>query len=461
MKMKNSERTVAAIASGCQAGSIGVIRLSGKDALSIAAKIVKPKDKNKKVTQMAGYTALLGDVCSNDGRVIDECVVLVFRAPKSYTGEDVVEISCHGGIYVMGQILRLLFDNGAFPAEAGEFTKRAFLNGKLDLTKAESVMATIGAKGELALRNANAMRSGALYRKIEAVTQKLISLQAHAAAWSDFPEEDVPELTESELMGTLQEIADKIDKLISTSDVGKAVSEGIDTVICGSPNVGKSTLMNRLTGFERSIVTNIAGTTRDVVEETVNVDGIILRLADTAGLRDTDDTVEKIGVDRSRERIDKASLIIAVFDASNELTQEEKELIMSIKDRSVIAVINKCDLQEKIDSGYIEDNIKHTVYTSAAHDEQLSDFNEAVKEIVGLGNVDIDGGIICNERQLSLCKEAKEAVASAIDAVKMGMTLDAVTVCVDGALLSLCKVTGQSSSDTVIDEVFSTFCVGK
>lgn len=459
--MRNSERTIAAIASGCQAGSIGVIRLSGKDALSIAAKIVKPKNKNKNVTKMAGYTALLGDVCSDDGRVIDECVVLVFRAPKSYTGEDVVEISCHGGIYVMQQILRLLFENGAAPAEAGEFTKRAFLNGKLDLTEAEAVMATIGAKGELALRNANAMRSGALYRKIESVTKKLLSLQAHAAAWSDFPEEDVPELTNDELCSTLEEIEQKIEELISTADVGKAVSEGIDTVICGSPNVGKSTLMNRLTGFDRSIVTNIAGTTRDVVEETVNVDGIILRLADTAGLRDTEDTVEKIGVDRSRERIDKASLVIAVFDASNELSDDEKELIASIKDRSVIAVINKCDLDEKIDSGYIKENIKYTVYLSAAKDEKLCGFNEAVKEIVGLGNVDIDGGIICNERQLSLCKEAKDAVIGAKDAVKLGITLDAVSVCIDDALSQLCKITGQSASDTVIDEVFSTFCVGK
>ncbi len=461
MKMRTEERTIAAIASGCQSGSIGVIRLSGKDAFEIADKIVKPKNKNKNVTQMAGYTALLGDVCSNDGRVIDECVVLVFRAPKSYTGENVVEISCHGGIYVMQQILRSVLDAGAFPAEAGEFTRRAFLNGKLDLTGAEAVMATIGAKGELALRSANAMRNGALYRKIQAVTDTLVTLQAHAAAWSDFPEEDVPELSETELETALQSIVDKINRLISTADTGKAVSEGIDTVICGSPNVGKSTLMNKLTGFDRSIVTNIAGTTRDVVEENVNVDGIILRLADTAGLRDTDDTVEQIGVTRSRERIDRAALIIAVFDASVKLTQEEKDFILSIKDRSVIAVVNKCDLEENIDREYIESHIKHIVYTSAAKDEDISGFNEAVKETVGLENVDIDGGIICNERQLSYCKAAVDAAQSALNAVKTGVTLDAVTVCIDDVLSQLCKVTGQSATDTVIDEVFSTFCVGK
>lgn len=454
-------RTIAAIASGCQVGSIGVIRLSGKDAFEIAAKIVRPKNKNKSLLQMSGYSALLGDAYANDGNMIDECVVLAFREPKSYTGENVVEISCHGGIYVMQRILRSLIDAGASPAEAGEFTRRAFLNGKLDLTEAEAVMATIGAKGELALRSANALRGGALYRKIEEVTNLLISLQAHGAAWSDFPEEDVPELSSDELESSLQAIINKIDRLISTADTGKAITEGVDTVICGSPNVGKSTLMNKLTGFDRSIVTNIAGTTRDVVEENVNVDGIILRLADTAGLRNTEDTVEQIGVLRSKQRIDRAALIVAVFDSSMELTDEEKAFISSIRERSVIAVINKCDLTEKIDKKYIKDNIKHIVYTSAANDEVIEGFNEAVKEIVGLGNVDIDSGIICNERQLSYCKEAREAAVSALDAVRMGITLDAVTVCIDDALSQLCKVTGQSVTDTVIDEVFSTFCVGK
>ena len=304
--------TIAAIATPNAAGGIGIIRISGEKAIEITGKAFR-SFSGKTVADMKGYTAAYGQIFDGDSP-IDEAVVIVYRAPKSYTGEDVCEICCHGGLYIMNKVLRLIFSLGASPATAGEFTKRAFLNGKIDLIQAESVMNIISASGEAALNAARNTLKGSVSKKISDICSSLITSAAALAAWSDYPDEDIPAVETGVLYTTLSSIESELDSLIKRYDSGKAVTEGVNTVICGKPNVGKSTLMNVLSGCERSIVTSIAGTTRDIVEETVRIGDILLRLADTAGIHDTNDEVESIGVNMAKSRIETADLILAVFD---------------------------------------------------------------------------------------------------------------------------------------------------
>ena len=453
------EKTIAAISTPNGAGGMGVIRISGENALAVAESVFSSVS-GKKISEMKGYTASFGKIMDDD-EMIDEAVALVFRAPHSYTGEDVVEISCHGGMYVTRRVLRAVISHGAAPAGPGEFTKRAFLNGKMGLTEAESVMDIISANGEQSARAALGIKEGRLRRKIDEVRTQLITQAAHLAAWADYPEDEIPEVDETELKAALYDSAEKLSALLKTYDAGKLMREGVDTVIAGKPNVGKSTLMNLLSGCERSIVTNIPGTTRDIIEETVILGGIPLRLSDTAGIRTTDDPVESIGVSRARDRLLSAGLVFAVFDASIPLTDDDRELISLLENAPAVAVINKTDLDVKIDDAFIRERIKHVVSISAKNGSGISELEAQVGQIVGTAGLDTTQGILATERQKADAQKALTLIEEARLALDAGVTLDAVTVVIEDAIDSLLELTGERVTEAVVDKVFSQFCVGK
>ena len=450
-------RTIAAIATPLGEGSIGVIRISGDKAIETADKVFS-SFSGKTLSQLSGYSALYGEITDN-GAIIDDAVALVFREPKSYTGEDVVEISIHGGTLMLKTVLRLILQNGAFAAEPGEFTKRAFLNGKLDLTKAESIMGLISARSESELRLSRAAHIGGVSKKIEKIEGDLVSADASIAAYSDYPDEDIEGLDYDNFLKMLNSAKAEIENMLSTYDAGRILREGIETVIVGKPNVGKSTLMNMLSGAERSIVTDIAGTTRDVIEDTVVVNDITLRLADTAGIRNTNDRVESIGVEKAKERIDTAELVLAVFDGTNGLDKEDFELIESIKNKNTIIIINKTDVENKIDISVFGD--LKVVEISAKLKTGYGELATAIAEISGTANLSPDSAVLIGERQRACAERALDGVSEAIFALESGQTMDAVGVCVDDALAALFELTGKRVTNQVTDEIFRKFCVGK
>lgn len=453
------DTTIAAISTAQGLGGIGVIRISGENAIAIADKVFVALSGNK-LEKAKGYTAHFGYAHCNNEK-IDECIATVFKAPHSYTGEDVVELSVHGGTFVTKSVLRTVLDCGAVSAQAGEFTKRAFLNGKLDLTEAEAVMDIIGAKSHAAAKSALSVHEGALSKKINDVKDELTMRAAHLCAWADYPEEDIPEVEFNALKDALENCAHKLDELLKNYDKGKAIREGIDTVIVGRPNVGKSTLMNLITGFDKSIVTSIAGTTRDIVEETAVVRDVTLHLSDTAGIRDADNEIEKIGVDKAKSRLNTAELVIAVFDYSSPLCDDDLALLSDIKNTPCIAVINKDDLQQNLDLEPIKTVTEHIVFMSAKSGTGFEDFENAIESVCGTADFDASSAVLCNERQRSLAKNAHKALCSAIYALDMGMTYDAVTVELEESISHLCELTGERVTDTVVDNVFHQFCVGK
>lgn len=452
--------TIAAISTAAAPGGIGIVRLSGPEARKIADRVFRSKS-GKKVEGQKGYTAMLGGVYTAAGEKLDDVVALVFAAPKSYTGEDVVELSCHGGLYVTKRLLREVLDAGASPAGPGEFTRRAFMNGKMDLTQAEAVMGLISAGSEQAARAAEAAGSGALSKRVGAIREGLSDLAAHLAAWADFPEEDVPVVEEKQLGEDLKEAARSLSELLSTFDRGKVYREGVKTVIAGKPNAGKSTLMNLLAGCERSIVTQYAGTTRDVVEETVSLGGVPLRLADTAGLRDTEDPVESIGVAAARERLRTAELVLAVFDASQTLERLDEEWLHSLDPERTVAVVNKSDLPPALDLEKIWDAFPHWALISAVSGDGLEELEKQVSSILETGDFRPMDGVLLTERQRDNVRRALKAVEEGRAALENGMTLDAVTVCVEDGLSALYSLTGENVSEEIIDRVFEEFCVGK
>ena len=453
------ENTIAAISTANGIGGMGVIRISGENACQVAQNVFRSvSDKN--ITHMKGYTATFGMVY-DDGEPIDEAVALVFKAPHSYTGEDVVEISCHGGLYVTKRVLRAVLKNGAVSAQPGEFTKRAFLNGKMGLTEAEAVMDIISARGKQSAKAALSCMEGKLRQRIDGVRDILLNTAAHLSAWADYPEDDIPQVENDNLISTLKGCQDELDSLLKTYDAGKIIREGVNTVIAGKPNVGKSTLMNLLSGCERSIVTNVPGTTRDVIEETVMLGDIPLNLSDTAGIHLTDDPVEKIGVERAKDRILKAGLVLAVFDSSQPLSDDDKALIDLLTDAPALAVINKTDLEQKLDTEYIQSKIKNIVFISALMGNGSAELESKVAQIVGTSNLDSSQGILATERQRNSAESAFNFIKEAIDAVNMGITLDAVTIIIEEAINSLLELTGERVTEAVTDKIFARFCVGK
>ena len=452
--------TIAAISTPAGSAGLGVVRLSGADAIAVAGRVFRPADPARTVDKLAGYTAAYGHVYDPDGDV-DECVALVFRAPHSYTGEDVVELSIHGGGYLLQRTLRACLTAGARPAGPGEFTRRAFMNGKMDLTQAESVMGLIAADGQLAARTALAAREGAVYRRLAAVQDALLGVAAQFGAYIDYPDEDIPDLSPAALAATVAEASAAVEGLLSTFDAGRVLREGIDTAIVGSPNVGKSTLMNCLAGCRRSIVTDIAGTTRDVVEETVRLGDVSLRLADTAGIRATGDTVESVGVELARQRMEQAALVLAVFDGAAPLTEEDRALAASLRGRTAIAVVNKADKPLLADTAWLREQFPWVVTLSAKAGDGVDALTAAVAEATGVGRLDAAQPVLTTERQRQCAATALTCLQEAAAALAGGMTLDAVSVSIDGALNAILELTGQRATEAVVDRVFADFCVGK
>ena len=451
--------TIAAIATAPGAGGIAVVRLSGPESYAVAARVFHPANPNRNVEEAKGYTALFGSFVEGDD-AFDEGVALFFREPHSYTGEDVVELSCHGGSAVARRLVEACIAAGAAPAAPGEYTRRAFLNGKMSLTQAEAVMDMISADGKQGAALANASLSGALAKKIGAEKEALTGLQAHLAAWVDFPEEDVPELDDAHLHTVLGQVQQELDGLIKNYDAGAVLREGVDCAIVGRPNAGKSTLLNLLAGFDRAIVTPVAGTTRDVVEQAVQLGDIRLNLFDTAGLRQTDDAIEAEGIRRSWKKLDEAGLILAVFDGSEPLTREDLALARRCAGRPAIALVNKEDKPTRFDAEIIAGDFAMVIPVCCQEEGSRKVIAAAVARL-GTNQIDPHAASLSGQRQLAAATRARDAVAGALDAVEGGFGLDAVSVCVDDALDALCELTGENASEAVINEVFERFCVGK
>ena len=443
--------TIAAIATAPGAGGIAIVRLSGPESYEVAAKVFRPANPAKKVADAKGYTAMFGAFVEGE-EAFDEGVALFFRAPHSYTGEDVVELSCHGGSAVARRLVEACIAAGA--------SRRAFLNGKLSLTQAEAVMDIISADGRQGAALANASLNGALARKIAAQKDALTALQAHLAAWVDFPEEDVPELSQSHLCDVLGGVEQELDALIQSYDAGAVLREGVDCAIVGKPNAGKSTLLNLLAGFDRAIVTPVAGTTRDVVEQAVQLGDVRLNLFDTAGLRQTEDEIEAEGIRRSWKKLDEAGLILAVFDGSERPTREDLELAQRCAGRPAIALVNKEDKPTRFDAELIAPYFAMVLPVCCQEEGARKVIAAAVARLLGTNQIDPHAASLSGQRQLSAATRARDAVAGALDAAQ-GLGLDAVSVCVDDALDALCELTGENASEAVINEVFERFCVGK
>mgnify|MGYP000705513091 FL=1 len=449
--------TIAAISTPLGEGAIGIVRLSGTDSFAIAQKIFKGKDLSK----VASHTLNYGHIVDPDkDEILDEVMVGAMRSPKTFTREDIIEINTHGGIAVTNEILQLVIREGARLAEPGEFTKRAFLNGRVDLTQAEAVMDIISADGRQGAALANASLNGALARKIAAQKDALTALQAHLAAWVDFPEEDVPELSQSHLCDVLGGVEQELDALIQSYDAGAVLREGVDCAIVGKPNAGKSTLLNLLAGFDRAIVTPVAGTTRDVVEQAVQLGDVRLNLFDTAGLRQTEDEIEAEGIRRSWKKLDEAGLILAVFDGSERPTREDLELAQRCEGRPAIALVNKEDKPTRFDAELIAPYFAMVLPVCCQEEGARKVIAAAVARLLGTNQIDPHAASLSGQRQLSAATRARDAVAGALDAAQ-GLGLDAVSVCVDDALDALCELTGENASEAVINEVFERFCVGK
>ncbi len=457
--------TIAAISTPQGVGGIGVIRISGSNSLSVADKIFVPysmkKDGVKSLSDMKGYTAKYGKI-TDSGEFIDDAVVLVFRAPHSYTGEDVVEISCHGGMYITRRVLRLVLENGALPAEPGEFTKRAFLNGKMDLSQAEAVMDLISAKGERANKIAFSMREGSSGKKIGKIKEILLDILARLSVWSDYPEDgDIPQIDSKMLKKSLFEVKSQISDMIKGYDACKILKEGVKTAIIGRPNVGKSTLMNCLSGHEKSIVTNIPGTTRDVIEESVMLGDIPLLLIDTAGIRETDDIIEKIGVKKSREYMDISDITLLVLDSSSALSDEDRNLLKSCDKSKTIIILNKCDLKKMIDTNELLTFSDKIVELSAINGSGTEKLKEIIENMIGISEIEPSDVVISSERQLNSLKKVKEIIEKSIEETNFGMTLDAITVLLQDAMEILMNFTGENASEEIVNRVFEKFCVGK
>lgn len=436
--------------------------MSGKECFEILDKVFVPKNKQD-IENIKGYTIKYGNIVKNK-EIIDEVLVSYFKAPKSYTTEDMCEINSHGGNIIMKKILELCLKNGATLAEPGEFTKRAFLNGRIDLTQAESVIDVINAKSEKEAKTAINQLEGGLSKKIAEIKKEIMDVMINIDVAIDYPEYDIEDATNNQILEMLNSVEEKLVKLSKSFDEGKILKEGIKTAIIGKPNAGKSSLLNVILKEERAIVTEYEGTTRDTIEEFVTVEGIPLKLIDTAGIRDAKDEVEKIGIRKSREIADSADLVIAIFDSSKELDKDDIEILELIRNKKSIIILNKCDLKAKIDekNNKLIEASNYIIKISALKNIGIDILYDKINELFNLNQINLDNEIlITNIRQKDFINRALENVKKAKNTIDQKMTTDIVAIFIKDILENLGGITGEFVTEDIINEIFSKFCLGK
>lgn len=456
--------TIAAIATAPGDSGIGIVRLSGPSAIEIAGAVFKSVS-GKPLWELPDRKMNYGYIYDPEsGEKIDEVLVVAMRAPHTYTREDVVEIDCHGGSVPLKRIMDVVTDKGARIAEPGEFTKRAFLNGRIDLSQAEAVIDIINSKSEMGLRTAVSQLEGGLSRRLGIVKDRLLSMMARIEASIDFPEHDIEEITREALREGINEAANMLDRLISTASSGKIVREGLKTAIIGKPNVGKSSLLNALLRENRAIVTEIPGTTRDVIEEYINVRGVPLRIIDTAGIRETDDIVEKIGVEKTKEYLARADLVLFVLDAARPLSDEDRIIIEIIKGKKVIVLINKTDLEIRLELDEIGEIFKDkpVISMSLVEDKGLDTLEETIHNMVFAGEIKSgDPVMVTNVRHENCLKRAKISLEEAADCIEGGLPLDLISIDIKQAMEALGEITGENITEEIVNRIFHDFCIGK
>ena len=456
------KETIAAIATGMSNSGIGIIRMSGPEAISIADGIFVSARKNFKLTEAATHTVHYGNIVYEDN-IIDEVLIIIMKAPNSYTREDVVEIDCHGGVYVMKKILDILIKSGARTAEPGEFTKRAFLNGRIDLTQAEAVIDIINSKNKYALSNSVKLLNGKSSEQITEIRKDLINNIAYIEAALDDPEHISLDNYGDKLLITVDNYIDKVDNLIKTVDNGKIFTQGVKTVIIGKPNAGKSSILNILAGYDRAIVTDIAGTTRDTIEEQINLAGITLNLVDTAGIRNTKDIVEEIGVNKAKELVEEADLILYVVDSSTELDENDYNILNIIKNRKTVILLNKSDLDTVTDADSISKIADSKAISVSAKDNTgLDELSETIVKLFASGEIDYNDEVyVSGERNKEALEETLESLKLVKKSINEGLPEDFYTIDLMNAYEQLGKITGESVEDDLVNEIFSKFCMGK
>ena len=454
--------TIAAIATAPGEGGIGIIRISGEKSLQVAQSIFKSKS-GKMIKDYNARTLIYGTVVDNE-KVIDEVLVAYMKGPNSYTAEDVIEINCHGGFISVKKILELILSKGVRLAEAGEFTKRAFLNGRIDLSQAEAIIDVIKSKTDMAHEVAQSQLEGSLAKKIKDLRMNVTEVLAHLEVSIDFAEEDVEEITYQTLEEKALELRNEIKKLYDTAESGKILRDGLKTVIVGKHNVGKSSLLNSILGENRAIVTDIAGTTRDVIEEFVNIKGIPLKIVDTAGIRETEDVVEKIGVEKSRESFSTADLVIMVLDASRKLSEEDMEILESLKNKKTIVLLNKMDLEPQIELEKIEEfvNSEDIIKISALKHQGIEELQDKIEAMVYHGSVKNSSNLmITNSRHKDALFKAYESINDAISAIEQRMPYDFIEVDFKNIWDYLGYINGDTVREDLLDTIFANFCIGK
>ena len=454
--------TIAAVATAMTASGIGIIRISGPESRNIVGKIYRSKGGKKRIEEVSSHTINYGFIWDGE-ELIDEVLVMVMDGPRSYTGEDTVEIDCHGGVLAMKRVLETVIKYGARPAEPGEFTKRAFLNGRIDLSQAEAVIDVINAQNEYALKSSVSQLRGNIQRVIREIREQIIYQIAYIESALDDPEHINIDGYGEKLKAETELIKGKLDRLLDTVREGKLMKEGIKTVIVGKPNAGKSSLLNTLVGEERAIVTDIAGTTRDILEETIVLHGISLRMMDTAGIRNTEDIVEKIGVGKAIENAKDADLILYVVDASIPLDENDKEIIELLRDKKAVVILNKTDLEQMVQEEELKALVEHPIVSiSAKEEEGIDGLEQQIKELFFTGNLTFNDEIyITNMRHKSALEEAKKSILLVEDSIDMGMPEDFYSIDLMNAYESLGSIIGEAVGEDLVNEIFSKFCTGK